>query len=256
MRPLETKTTVGHKSDSEEEFYDAKEFWEDNKFESALHPQEKSDHKHSALFKSAIISSKRTFTVPFHMTDKEALNPNSFWNSKPKINENTSDSFSAKNPFLQQSTSSPTSRPEFGIAKNLSHTVGKLPVQPLKKFFTDPSEVQTRNRVPPIAVIRTKKSMKDKLEFDGLCLQQELRSGAQAIWVARFSMDGSYFAVGGEEAIVRVWEIGDYTRQCTLYLTVAAEVLFNPKHLREFSGHTSDVLDISWCSQVLHACLC
>lgn len=31
---------------------------------------------------------------------------------------------------------------------------------------------------------------------------------------------------------------------------IAAEVLFNPKPLREYSGHTADVLDLSWCSHV------
>ena len=46
-----------------------------------------------------------------------------------------------------------------------------------------PVPLKARARVPPIAVAKTQKSMKDNLEFDNLYLQQELRAGAQSIWV-------------------------------------------------------------------------
>ena len=34
------------------------------------------------------------------------------------------------------------------------------------------------------------------------------------------------------------------------FTSIAAEALFNPKPLREYTKHKADVLDISWCSKV------
>jgi WD40 repeat protein len=54
-------------------------------------------------------------------------------------------------------------------------------------------------------------------EFNNLYLQQELESGNEAIWVARFSADGYFFAVGGEDCRLRVWEVVNCLTQGILY---------------------------------------
>jgi len=221
MKSIESTPSAEQDSGSEEEFFDAKDSWEDNKFVPPP-PKEKPDHSFLTYSKSAVVPSKFAFASsfrPFQRLDKKP-NANSFFNNKAGISQcpsgNTNDSFSIKNPLFPQNNSNSISKGEFCVSKPSSLTINELPVQSLKKSLFDPSNTQTKKRVPPIAIVRSKKSMKDKLEFDNMCLQQELRSGVQAIWVARFSTDGCYFAVGGEEMIVRVWEIDDYSRQCNV----------------------------------------
>lgn len=223
MKSLGTNTDIPQEQNSDDEFYDAKESWEDNRFESTPLPKDKPPLTIGASFKSATGTSRKPFPLPLRMADKEAFDFSVFWSSGLKKTQYSSgktvasDTLTGKDFLSSQKTNSPTSKGEFGLPKSSSYTIGELPIQPLHRHIENPQVIKSRNRVPPIAIIRTQKSMKDKLEFDNLCLQQELRSGAQAIWVARFSTDGCFFAVGGEEHIIRVWEVGDYSQQCNLY---------------------------------------
>eukprot|EP00826_Nyctotherus_ovalis_P033070 TRINITY_DN2667_c0_g1_i24.p1 TRINITY_DN2667_c0_g1~~TRINITY_DN2667_c0_g1_i24.p1 ORF type:complete len:231 (+),score=47.72 TRINITY_DN2667_c0_g1_i24:141-833(+) len=220
MNPLKTKSGPGMNSGSDDEFYDVKESWEDSKHTSQLlfkktliDIKEKPDLPPLTPFKSAIVFSKRGFPIPFRMSDKGILTQNVLKTARVKASNffgKTNDSFKDL-PLFQSSTA----KNDFEFFNDSPYTVGDLPVPPLNDAAASP-EPTPRKRLPPLATVKTKKSLKDKVEFSGVTLQQELRSGAQGIWVARFSADGNYFAVGGEEKVVRVWEIGNYSKQCKL----------------------------------------
>ncbi len=77
-----------------------------------------------------------------------------------------------------------------------------------------------------------------------------------AIWTTEFSIDGKYLAAAGQDQIVRVWSVistpterAEQERDEDLG-GVGSERLSTPvfksKPLREFTGHTSTVLDLSW----------
>lgn len=86
-----------------------------------------------------------------------------------------------------------------------------------------------------------------------------------AVWAMKFSKDGRYLAVGGQDKIVTVWEVlcsqedrSAHEREedvrgnsnGTPYaggrgVRVNAPV-FRSESLREYVGHTADVLDLSW----------
>eukprot|EP00826_Nyctotherus_ovalis_P033067 TRINITY_DN2667_c0_g1_i20.p1 TRINITY_DN2667_c0_g1~~TRINITY_DN2667_c0_g1_i20.p1 ORF type:complete len:259 (+),score=79.17 TRINITY_DN2667_c0_g1_i20:109-777(+) len=206
-------------SNSEDEFFDARESWEpeESKTQSTALPKDKLKLA-STSFKSSFIRTEKKLLVPRQGSSK-TLNEISLWNNKVKKNQNNSVSVETASVLVKDSfdpQKSQFARTEFDFPKAnpLGYTTGELPIQPLSKQSDKMATVEIRKRVPPIAAVKTQKSMKDVLEFNSLALQQELRSGAQAIWVARFSTDGNFFAVGGEEHIVRVWQLGDYSQQC------------------------------------------
>ncbi|CAK4030063.1 related to WD repeat-containing 44 [Lecanosticta acicola] len=141
-----------------------------------------------------------------------------------------------------------------------------------------------RHPQPP-AYIKVRAKFKKEKDFDRLFLAQELQgsrplaplerttsanklrrkssatpSGDQTVWAMEFSRDGKYLAAAGADMIVRVWavlssaedrqkhesqETNDYDGLDARAEHLSAPV-FQSKPVREYSGHTSTVLDLSW----------
>lgn len=81
----------------------------------------------------------------------------------------------------------------------------------------------------------------------------------------KFSKDGKYLAAGGQDKIVRVWQVigsadertaheeeedaagldhgGVYTQGTGVRLNAP---VFKNEPVREYTGHTADILDLSW----------
>jgi WD40 repeat protein len=59
-----------------------------------------------------------------------------------------------------------------------------------------------------------KKKNKKQLEFANLCLQQEIKVSNKSLWVSHFSVDGEFFATGGVDSKLRIWQVNDYSEQC------------------------------------------
>ncbi|KAK6533581.1 hypothetical protein TWF694_002518 [Orbilia ellipsospora] len=86
-----------------------------------------------------------------------------------------------------------------------------------------------------------------------------------AIWSMKFSKDGRYLAVAGQDKIVTVWEVlcseedrrehemdedsKEYSGGGGLYSNGGVRLnapVFRAEPLREYTGHTADILDLSW----------
>lgn len=78
-----------------------------------------------------------------------------------------------------------------------------------------------------------------------------------AIWCTEFSKDGRYLAAAGRDMIVRVWAVIStpderlsHEHDEDVSSTTGGERLsapvFRSKPVREFQGHTGEVLDLSW----------
>lgn len=76
-----------------------------------------------------------------------------------------------------------------------------------------------------------------------------------AIWTTEFSIDGKYLAAAGQDQVVRVWSVISTAAERAEQerdedMRAGSERLSTPvfrsKPLREFTGHTSTVLDLSW----------
>lgn len=119
---------------------------------------------------------------------------------------------------------------------------------------------------------------KKQREFNRLFLAQELKCSIDAdpgakkatAWCARFSLDGKYLATAGADNIVRIWQVistpeerdfysddlnGDdvettgRSRRSSILRQKTKKVsapVFLPFPIREYVGHTQDVLDLSW----------
>ena len=81
----------------------------------------------------------------------------------------------------------------------------------------------------------------------------------------RFSKNGKYLAAGGQEKIVRVWQVIETTEERSMHekqrsasgqepegldsrgagMKLSAPV-FRNEPIREYEGHTADILDLSW----------
>ncbi|KAH7144299.1 WD40-repeat-containing domain protein [Dactylonectria estremocensis] len=130
----------------------------------------------------------------------------------------------------------------------------------------------------PPRYIRVKAHNKKDREFNHLFLAQELMGtkrstathgrapatavgskilkGGDAIWAAEFSGDGRYLAVAGKDQIVRVFAVistpeerkaheDEEAQNGTTGERLSAPV-FRSKPVREFHGHTGEVLALSW----------
>ncbi|KFH42601.1 putative WD repeat-containing protein-like protein [Hapsidospora chrysogenum ATCC 11550] len=133
----------------------------------------------------------------------------------------------------------------------------------------------------PPRYIRVKTRNKKTREFNRLFLAQELsienpdnqeedghrapatavgrkilRGDSAAIWAAEFSLDGKYLAVGGKDCVVRVYAVistpedrkaqeEDEAQSGGNGEKLSAPV-FRNKPVREFRGHTGEVLALSW----------
>lgn len=131
---------------------------------------------------------------------------------------------------------------------------------------TDASTFCTTQQTAVPTYIRVRSSNKAKREFNNLFLAQELfnetadpsaatpvANEAHAVWSMKFSHDGRFLATGGQDMVVRVWRVlsspkdrcRDQHGEAAIDSTLNAAV-FCAKPFRVYSGHTADVLDLSW----------
>ncbi|ORY86191.1 WD40-repeat-containing domain protein [Protomyces lactucae-debilis] len=104
---------------------------------------------------------------------------------------------------------------------------------------------------PPYIRVRAHK--KSKRDFNNVFLAQELKPKTSeeggAIWSMKFSPDGRYLAVGGQDCVVRVWRVlaspSDRLDNDTAGSKLNAPV-FMEKPYREYAAHEGDILDLSW----------
>lgn len=152
-------------------------------------------------------------------------------------------------------------------AQLFSHTIDNLGFSP-------------KHPQPP-AYIKVRSKFKKEKEFNRVFLAQELRSrpdkkssptagsnsapqsGAAAthnpIWATEFSKDGKYLAAGGQDRVVRVWAVLSTPEERRAHEKVECDPkvsggdsthlsapVFQQKPLREYHGHQSTILDLSW----------
>lgn len=74
-----------------------------------------------------------------------------------------------------------------------------------------------------------------------------------AIWTTEFSKDGKYLAAAGKDGVVRIWAVISTPEERRVeeeQVAASGERLsapvFRERPVREFSGHTSEVIDLSW----------
>lgn len=77
-----------------------------------------------------------------------------------------------------------------------------------------------------------------------------------AIWTTEFSQDGKHLAAAGKDGVVRIWAVisnpeerraqeEDEAAVCPVGERLSAPV-FRERPIREFSGHASEIVDLSW----------
>jgi WD repeat-containing protein 44 len=131
---------------------------------------------------------------------------------------------------------------------------------------------------PPPKYIKVRSHNKREREFNRVFLAQELfrkpadgdgalppnpsasKGPGDAIWTLEFSKDGKYLAAGGQDTVVRVWAVISTQEERDAFekeeefnsvdssghgVRLNAPV-FRGKTIRDYQGHTGDVLDLSW----------
>ncbi|KAI4617588.1 uncharacterized protein J4E87_008224 [Alternaria ethzedia] len=161
-----------------------------------------------------------------------------------------------------------------GASDNGSEADDRRPEGMDAQLYVD--NVSFSPKIPhPPAYIKVRTKFKKEKEFDRVFLAQELRSGSDKksppaagsnpapqsgsaatqnpIWAVEFSKDGRYLAVGGQDRVIRVWAVIDSPEgrrahentESDPHAQLSAPV-FQQKPVREYQGHTSTILDLSW----------
>jgi len=105
---------------------------------------------------------------------------------------------------------------------------------------------------------KSKTKGKKQRDFEFVRMEQMIKLRVGAIWAMKFSKDGKFLATGGEDAIVRVWNIFGATeksvngsrqlgkeKSCSESKPSRGYIL-DPNPHREFTGHKRDVIDLDW----------
>lgn len=113
--------------------------------------------------------------------------------------------------------------------------------------------------------IRKKKTS----EFSPLRLVQQLFLESGPIWTMKFSPDANYLAAAGSDAVIRIWTVSGSPADIAFIEKLAREGtaagdlkeplessdipeklggrdIINKRVFKEFTGHSSDVVDLSW----------
>jgi WD40 repeat protein len=133
----------------------------------------------------------------------------------------------------------------------------------------------------PPAYIKVRAKFKKEKEFDRVFLAQQLRCGSKKespsdagsnptrqsgsaaaqnpIWAINFSKDGRYLAAGGQDRVIRVWAVIGNPEERRAHESAEDDPhafdgegkhlsapVFQQKPIREYQGHTSTILDLSW----------
>ena len=181
--------------------------------------------------------------------------------NKKKEDENVADDESVSN----------DNRPEGNDAEVFALAVDNIGFNPLQPL--------------PPAYIKMRSKYKKEREFDRVFLAQELEcrkrrkverqnssnklrrkssapSDANTVWAMEFSRDGKFLAAAGVDGIVRVWAVlsssDDRQRHekqealeneengADAHAEHLSAPVFQKRPIREYEGHTSTVLDLSW----------
>jgi len=138
------------------------------------------------------------------------------------------------------------------------------------------------NSIPTRTRVQNRK--KNFLEFSAVYMDQEIRAHKGSIRVMKFSPSGWYLASGGEDCVVRIWQIIEVEASPKLYrgedsyekvekvpvfksniekrqhqtLAVIPKKVFRISEtpLHEFRGHTNDILDMAWSKSDVSLPLC
>ncbi|KAF2838120.1 WD40 repeat-like protein, partial [Patellaria atrata CBS 101060] len=152
------------------------------------------------------------------------------------------------------------------------------------QLFSQPIEnlgFSPRHPQPP-GYIKVRARFKKEKEFNRVFLAQELRKdngaqkskristagpagsstpGSDPVWALEFSKDGKYLAAGGQDKVVRVWAVLSSPEERRSFEKEEEEAgsissdgqgrhlsapVFQKNPVREYEGHTSTILDLSW----------
>eukprot|EP00826_Nyctotherus_ovalis_P049430 TRINITY_DN597_c0_g4_i1.p2 TRINITY_DN597_c0_g4~~TRINITY_DN597_c0_g4_i1.p2 ORF type:complete len:197 (-),score=29.38 TRINITY_DN597_c0_g4_i1:888-1478(-) len=177
---------------SDEEFFDVKESWESPKESEKSVIEEM--HKHSSG------SSKSVVPIPKQVIDKVILRNYNKPIQRRKISIDLA--LGRRRSFISCKENGSERADISGVYATEVECPARLSVGKDKKCVRG-------------SRVKVKGKSKSMLEFSNLFLQQELKSGDGAIWVARFSPDGYFFAAGGEDSHIKVWQVRDHSLQCT-----------------------------------------
>jgi len=177
--------------DSDEQFFDVQESWQSPKISlsSKTRRNERIEHK---LAKTTLPIPKQIEKIILHNINKPV-----------QIKEENNELAVTKRRSFISFKENTNERME---TNDVCRTESDCAASYIKdKTITPNNKINVHTKSKPIS------------EFNNLYLQQELASGNQAIWVARFSSDGYFFAAGGEDCCLRVWEVTNYLTQRILY---------------------------------------
>ncbi|CAM9696638.1 unnamed protein product, partial [Chrysoparadoxa australica] len=100
--------------------------------------------------------------------------------------------------------------------------------------------------------VRVTVHKKDFSDFGSLMLMEELQVQDGPIWAIAFSHSGKWLAVGGQDATLRVYRVYGLEVRENWAESMASPFFAGRKQLLEekpyltFTGHTSDIIDLSW----------
>lgn len=195
---------------TEDEFVDARDSWDNIKSEGVSSKAKTPEIQTKSFPKSPKAKAKLPLFVPKNVMEKLSFPLDETMKTIKVLDEDSFSQGSGDWSSAEHSFKKSASLPNEHSREELENSAKSCCA---KKNSVDKSYKKAKTLELNTKKIDTKKEKKRTSEFDNLCLQQDMKVSDKSIWSSHFNPDGSFFATGGADHIVRVWEVNDFSEE-------------------------------------------
>ncbi|KAI7900836.1 WD40-repeat-containing domain protein [Cokeromyces recurvatus] len=240
---------------------------QDNKRNSFFQNKEStcSDHNQDSLATSSNVKSnashRRTKSISFEEYSYGSMDHHSLSSSfkrHSRVHSWSETNLSATSPFSsihRKSHESNRSSILVGV-HNYFHPPNTETPPHGKSYVKIKTKITTNKKFNRVVLAQTLVTDTSEVILPSIDIKDEVvenkKRPINAVWICQFSKDGKYMATAGQNCVIHVWKVlRDFKRSNNIDVQdmmphEPSIKVFHDSPVRNYTGHTADILDISW----------